>query len=168
MLSLFLRYWQYAALTAALLWGAAEWKLHNRAEVQRGVAVERARVADSTIKANAARLAHVDTLLVHDTLRVQKAVERLVTFRDTVLAHITDTLIVQQFVTRADSAAKACSELAGDCAEFRRLTAIKVGALESKLAAMPAAERRSCVAQDIVWSLVGGLGGYVVRAATHR
>jgi hypothetical protein len=135
--TLLLKFWQPAAIVALIGFGAVEWHAHNVAEQEKGAALVLNHSLDSTLKAIKPALGRVDTVLVRDTVRVKHAVDRLVTFRDTVLSHITDTLIVQQFVARADSAAKVCTELSTDCAEYRRLTTIKIAALESKLAIAP-------------------------------
>jgi DNA topoisomerase IB len=162
--ALLLRYWR--ELTIAVLITAGMTECHRRDVALRaaGVALERARVADSTLRAIAPKLARVDTQLVHDTVRVRVAVDRVVTLRDTVLAHLTDTVLVKQFVTRADSAAQACVELSSSCQAFRAYATQTIAALEAKAAAAPAISRRSCVTQDVVALLLGAAGGY----AAHR
>jgi hypothetical protein len=41
------------------------------------------------------------------------------TLHDTVLAHLTDTVLVKTFVATADTQARVCTEVTNDCAAFR-------------------------------------------------
>ncbi len=160
-------HWKTSAVVALILTVgggcAALWVQRDHALIAKGAAEERARVADSTLKVITPRLARVDTLLVHDTVKVRLAVDRVVTIRDTVLHHLTDTLLVKEYVARTDTALHACSELLGDCATFRALATQKISALEAKLAAQPAAMApRSCTVSNVVWGVLGAGGGYFI------
>ncbi len=159
-LTLLLKYWQTTLAGAAIIFGAVMWHEHNVAEVAKGVAVERTRVADSTLKAIKPQLARTDTLVVRDTVKVRIAVDRVITLRDTVLAHLTDTVLVKQFVTRADSAAKACVELSNDCQAFRTYATATIHALERKVATAPQATPQRHLASDVLWFTLGAAGGY--------
>lgn len=154
-----LRFWREGALVLALLglWGL--WGARDRALVERGKALERYAVADSALRATAKQTARTDTLIVHDTKTVRQTIARVDTLRDTVLAHLTDTLVVKEFVTRADSALKACTELANDCATFRTLANQRFAAYEAKLAAQPAMVVRSCTGKAMVTLVIGGVVG---------
>jgi hypothetical protein len=96
------------------------------------------RIADSISRSLAPKLAHVDTLVVHDTVTVRVAIDRVVTLRDTVLQHLTDTMLVKQYVARTDTALHACSELSDDCAQFRALAVQKFAADSNKFIAFKA------------------------------
>lgn len=115
-----------------------------------GIAVERYRVADSTLRVVTPQLARVDTLLVRDTVTVRTAVNRVRTLRDTLLVHLTDTVLVKQFVTRADSAAAACVELVTDCSAFRAFATQKIAALESKLNVAPSMKKDRHLGSDVL------------------
>lgn len=158
--ALVLKYWREGLLLvgAALLLTA--WHGHNTALVQLGQARERARVADSTIAATAKQLARVDTLIVRDVPRVIHAAARVDTLRDSVLTHLTDTLIVKQFVARTDTALAVCTDLANDCAQFRVLANQKIAALESKVNAIPALHSNHHIVSNILWGLLGVAVGY--------
>lgn len=101
------------------------------------VAQERSRQADSVLRVVTPQLALVDTRVVHDTVKVRVAVERVRLIQDTLLHHLTDTLLVKEYVTRTDSAMHACTELSQDCAAFRDFATRKIAALETKIAAAP-------------------------------
>ena len=162
-LLLAVRWWREAALL--LLAGVLIASCHARdvALRDRGRAEERARVADSTLHAIRPLLARADTVLVHDTVRVRVAVDRVVTMTDTVLAHLTDTVLVKQYVQTADSAAKACSLLVTDCARYRGYAEQTIRALEAKLAAAAAVPKKSCMLTTVGAAVVGGTIGYVLR-----
>jgi hypothetical protein len=132
-----LKYWREFAIVAAIGVLLLAWQKHNADERALGALRERTRVADSTIAAHAKPLIIAETLLVHDTLKVKVAINHVTTFTDTVLRHLTDTVVVKEFVAKADSAAKVCTELANDCATFRREATATIDALRQKLAAEP-------------------------------
>ncbi len=159
---LLLRYWREAALAVLIVAVMAACHARDNALKAEGIALERSRVADSTLKAIAPRLARVDTLIVRDTIRTRVAVDRVVTLRDTVLTHLTDTVLVKEFVTRADSAAKACVELSTDCQAFRALATQKIAALESKLSLVPPSRRRPWGSLVLSFALGAG-AGYVAH-----
>ena len=153
------KYWQAGVVVAALGFGAVEWHAHNLAEQEKGAALVRNHSLDSTLKSIQAPLARTDTLLVRDTVKVRVAINHVTTMTDTVLRHLTDTVIVKQFVRVADSAAKACTELAHDCAEYRRLTDLKISALQSKLLIAPLMQSSHHWGADLLKVGVGfGLG----------
>jgi hypothetical protein len=82
---------------------------YNRAERERLAAETRiwqAKYAESETRAARAV----------DTVRVR--VDRVRTLRDTL--RLTDTVMVREYVERADSALRACSELADSCSQFRQ------------------------------------------------
>lgn len=168
-LSLLLKHWQLAAIVALVSVLGVGVHRYNTALVERGQAQERARVADSSLAVNRIQLARIDTLLVRDTIKVRLAVERVVSVRDTLLQHLTDTIRVKEYIARTDTALKACSELAGDCAEFRQRATAIFAAYEAKLRAQPIATPRSCTVSNGVWGVLGAsvgvVGGYV---AHHR
>lgn len=141
--ALALRYWQVPALVAAVGFGAYQWHEHNASEVEKGKALERARVADSTLAVVAKAKARVDTVTIRDSVRFTRYAEKTVTLHDTVLSHLTDTVLVKQFITSSDSTIKACHDLLNDCAESKRLSALEIAALRTKLAAQPATIHRA-------------------------
>lgn len=158
-LALVLRYWRELTIGAAVVLLMAACHARDNALKATGIAVERARVADSTLAAVKPQLARAETLIVHDTKTVRVAVDRVVTLRDTVLEHLTDTLLVKTFVTRADSAAKACVELSNDCQAFRAFATQTIAALEAKVRVAPIATPAHRRARDLLTLSVGvGLG----------
>jgi hypothetical protein len=111
----------------------------HRAEADRiALAGREYRVADSVSRALAPKIARVDTLVVHDTVKVRVAITRVATLTDTVLHHLTDTVLVKEYVARSDTALKACSELSHDCAQFRSFAIQKFAADSNKFVAFRA------------------------------
>lgn len=158
-----LKYWHWAAIVGLATFAGVEWHLHNVAEQQRGAAVVLNHQYDSTLKSIKQPLATVETLLVHDKRTVPVLATRVVTKTDTVLRHLTDTVLVKQYVTTADSAAKACVESINHCNEYKRLTDIKINTLESKLAVAPLLKPQHHLGADLLWFTLGALGGYVAH-----
>jgi hypothetical protein len=160
-----LKYWHWLAIAGLLAFGVTEWELHNAAKVREGIAIERARVADSTLRVLKPQLARTDTILVRDTVRLSTLVPRLQVIHDTLLQHLTDTVLVKQFIEKADSTVKACTDLMSSCAVFRQQATATIQALESKVAAIQ--PPRSCVSTGAVWTVlgvgVGFVGAKVVR-----
>ena len=166
--ALLLRYWKPIAAGAVVLALVVGFELWKRNLQNRGVAQERGRVADSTLAVIAPQLAHVETVYVRDTVRVTRTLARLDTLRDTLLQHLTDTVRVREFITRADSAAAACRDLMSDCQAFRALTATKIAALESKLQTVPVAQAKSCTISNVLVGLLGVGAGAGVGYLAHR
>jgi len=136
-LLLLLKYWQYAALASLLAFGAFEWHEHNTAEQAKGRADERARVADSTLKAVHQQEARVDTVYRRDTVTLTRTVRQTLALRDTVLQHIHDTALVIRYVAQTDSTLHVCTETASTCAVKLGLKDQEIAALNAKLAALP-------------------------------
>lgn len=156
-------YWREAAIGALAVTLVASCHARDVALQQRGRAEERARVADSTLKAVKPQLARAETTLVHDTVRVRVAVDRVITQTDTVLAHLTDTILVKSYVQTADSAAKACSLLVTDCARYRDYAEQTIRALEAKVAAANAMPKKSCTLPTVGGMLLGAGVGFVLN-----
>ncbi len=131
--------------------------LHQRDAANRriGAITERLHIADSVLVVERVRLARADTLLVHDTVTLRRSLVRLDTLRDTLLAHLTDTVRVKEFIASVDTTKGRCSETSGDCQEFRASALRTIGTLRGEVAdlkAMPAKPRRLCG--------LGGAAGY--------
>lgn len=159
-LALLLKYWKDALIGVLVLSLIASCVARDHRIAAKAVAQVRSRQADSVLRVITPQLVHTDTLLIRDTIKVRVAVERVVTLRDTVLRHLTDTVLVKQFVTRADSAAHACTELSNDCATFRALANQKMAALQAKLDARPAVQTRSCTVSNVVAGGLSIAGGF--------
>lgn len=161
------KYWQAALIAVLLASGIAMFKARDRALVERGQAIEQARLADSVLTTTRASLARVDTLYRRDTLRFVTLRSRVDTLRDTVLTHLTDTLLVKEFIAREDSTIHACTEALGDCAKFRTIAEQRFAAYEVKLKAQPIAASHSCVVSNVLWSALG-IGAGRLSASLHR
>ncbi len=168
MIALLLKFWQPSLVAVALGFGALMWHEHNVAEVDRGVALERARVADSTLKSLKPLTAKAETLFVHDTVKLSRLVSHTDTLRDTVLKHLTDTVIVKAYVQASDSTIRVCRSVVTDCQAVQALLRQQISTLEVKLAAVPVAQPRSCVNTGLVSGLLGALGGFGVAVVARH
>lgn len=160
MIAMLLARWRETMVVVAVIAGLAAWRARDRALEARGVALERARVADSTLAAITPQLARVDTVLVEQIRTVPKVIVATDTLRDTVLTHLTDTVLVERYVHVADSAVRACHALLVGCAAYRELSQQKIAALEAKLAAVPPV--RGCRSTGAVAALMGVAAGYLI------
>jgi hypothetical protein len=163
-LATFLKFWPVGAGVLVLGAGSLAWRQHNIDEQEKGALRVELRAKDSTLAANATQLAHVDTLWRYDTTTVRSITTKLSTMHDTVLAHLTDTVLVQQFVTRADSAAKACVELLNDCTAFHTLATQRFATYEGKIALLEKAHPSSHhLTSDVVKIALGVVAGYLAH-----
>lgn len=158
-----LKYWQAGLIVALLAFGGTEWTLHNRAEVEKGKAIERAHVADSTLAAVKPVLQRTDTAIVHDTVTLTKALKITAILHDTVIQHLTDTVLVKQYIERSDSALKACTSLVNDCAAFRQAANTTIQALQAKLVVAGLVKPRSCIGPQVLSGILGLGAGYLVH-----
>lgn len=71
------------------------------------------------LQADSARIAasmrRTDSVFSRDTVRLRSTLIRYQTRRDTILAHLTDTVRVREFVTLADSTIGACRAAVSSC-----------------------------------------------------
>lgn len=162
-LPLLLRFWREAAIVvlALALIGSCHARDHRIAAS--AVAKEQSRQADSTLRVVTPRLARVDTLFVHDTVVVRPTLARIITLRDTVLQHLTDTVLVREYVTSSDSAAHACTDLLNDCAQFRIDATASIAAWKAKALAAPQIVVKSCTQGEVVSGVLGVAVGYLGR-----
>lgn len=168
MIPLLVKFWQPALIVLLLGVGVQQCHARDSALQEKGRALERVRVADSTLRHLKPVLARAETLILRDTLRVRVAVDRVVTLRDTVLKHLTDTVLVRTFVERADSTVRACNDLVSDCQRFRVTANATIAALTEKVKALPVASQRSCavpsLSSAVVGAVIGGVTGvYLTR-----
>lgn len=161
-LALMLKYWKEGAVVALVILLSVLWHQKTQALVREGRALEQVRVADSTLIAERPKFAKVDTLVVRDTVTVRRTIARVDSLRDTLLVHLTDTLVVKEYVARTDSALKACNELSNDCAAFRASALTTIKALETKLAAQPMAVAKSCAMSNVVAVLGAAAGTWLI------
>ncbi len=158
---LLVKYWREAGIAVLFLVLVGYCQARDRAKVAEGQAQERYRVADSTLRVIKPQLAHTDTVLVRDTIRLTRLVPALQVIHDTLLRHLTDTVLVRQFIEKADSTVQACTDLLSSCTLFRRQATATIAALEAKAAAIPAAAPRSCVATGALWTVLGAGVGFL-------
>ena len=162
-LTLLVRYWRETAILAFAL--TIWWAIHQRdqANIARGHAEERARVADSTLRLVAEQRPKIDTIWRHDSVKVVKTTDHLLTLHDTVLAHITDTTLVKVFVDSTVQTIKACRDVLSDCDKRHALDLTEINALRSKLSVevIPKPARRCGL------GFAGGYGFTYTDHSTH-
>lgn len=165
MLLLLLRYWREGVIAIVLLFGVTMCVQRDHALVTRGVAIERNRKADSTIKAVNKRLHSLDSALTATTASSGAALEALRT--DTLWRH--DTVLVggevriavpPSTLVKQEEVQRSCSALANDCEAFRVSANLKIKALEDKVATVPTITMRSCTTSNVVVGTLSGVAGY--------
>lgn len=121
----------YALLALSLL---ATKCVYDRGQRQAGVLQERARVADSTVKALRASVREGDVVYRQDTIRMVRRVTR---WRDSVVSRV-DTLadtvrvpveVVRWVVAEADSTIQACRSVVVSCEQRVAVRDTLIGAL---------------------------------------
>lgn len=150
-----------SGVTIALLVGSVAVHEHNARLVAEGVAQEQTRVADSVLHVVVPVRVRAETTLVRQTNTVTRLVTRLDTLRDSVVRNVRDTVLVDRFITVADSTARACTEALGNCATLRALLTQERDAWKTKAGAAPIAQPRSCVMPTLIGTVLGVAGGYL-------
>lgn len=135
-LALVLAHWKNVVIVAAVLTMVGFCHARDQAIADRAVARRDLAAVNHALDSTAALKRGIDTLVVHDLKTITRTIASVDTLRDSVLKHLTDTVLVERFVTRTDSALRACSALANDCAAFRSLTATREAAFEAKIHAL--------------------------------
>jgi len=136
-LAILTRYWREMIIGIAVLVIVGYCRARDHAIADRARAEVLYHRADSTVQANAPKLAHVDTLLVRDTVWVAKTAKAAAAIHDTVVNHLTDTGLVKEYIARTDTALNACTELSRDCQQFRAFAFERFAQDSIKLATQP-------------------------------
>lgn len=89
--------------------------------VERGVGRQQQQAIDNAriIAAAKGGVAKADTIYVTRRDTLTRYVARTTTLHDTVLRHLTDTVLVKQYVATADSTIRACSDVVLSCDTVR-------------------------------------------------
>ena len=99
-------------LLALVLW--QQWRNRKTDEdIGRWKAIAQRLQSDSA--SAAAGIRRVDSVYTRDTVTLRSVLKRYVTRKDTILARLTDTVTVRQFVATADSAVAACRITVASC-----------------------------------------------------
>jgi hypothetical protein len=160
--ALLLRYWKaglIVLLAFACVAFAQQW---HAATIAKGEAIERARTQDSVVAAQAKQLAHVDTLVVHDTVRLTRLIARTDTLRETLMQHLADTVLVKQFVTQAEAEQRACVDVKNDCAAFRLSAADEIATLRAQAHPAPIIVFQPTLKQRAQYSGTGAAIGALI------
>lgn len=147
-------------IALALLTGGVAWHEHNSRLVAEGVAQEKTRVADSVLHVVVPERIRAETAFVHSTNTVTRLVTRLDTLRDSVVRHKTDTVLVDRFITVADSTARACTEALGNCATLRALLTKERDQWRVMAESAPIAQPRSCTTSNVIIGALAAAAGY--------
>lgn len=106
---------------------------------ERAVGRQEQQAADNAriIATDKGQVAKADTVFVAKTDTLTRYIARTTTLHDTVLKHLTDTVLVKEYVATADSTIRACSDVVLSCdtvrARYRALvSADSVAALAPK------------------------------------
>lgn len=159
-----LRFWKEGLIAALAVAFMVACHARDNALQARALADERRRQADSILTSLKPQEAKAETLFVRDTIRLTRRFAQFDTIRDTVLHHLTDTVVVKQFITRADSLAQACTELAKDCATKIRLAERRAEILQQLLhEQQPVKIATSCVQSNVIVGVIGAAVGYLAH-----
>jgi hypothetical protein len=158
-----LKHWREDIIATLLVVVVVLFVQRDHRLIASGEAKERTRVADSTLAVVTPQRLKVDTLIVRDTVRVRGAIAATQAIHDTVLHHLTDTLLVKEYVAKTDTALAACSELSHDCAAFRASATQEIAAWKAKANAAPMIVTKSCVAPSVVTGLLAAGAGYLLH-----
>lgn len=137
---------------------------HNAAEQAIGKAAANRHFADSVIAVLDSTRLHRDTVLVHDTVTLTRFMARTDTLRQTVLAHLTDTLLVKQYVATTDSTIHSCTELLHDCAAYRASTTLELAQLRAQKDPAPLILFRPTIPQKVEYA---GTAALVAAFVAH-
>jgi len=148
-----------AILIAAL---AVLWNLHNKDVAAKAVAELKLRQADSTAQYYAlavdslTKAFRVDTVVLTQEKKVYQAVH------DTVLNHLTDTVVVREFVRVADSTISACDQALNGCEILTANLRLQLKATQDKVTALQGLRPSFLERHAGVLSVaVGALGFYL-------
>lgn len=163
------KFWRESllALSAALLLGT--WMSYRRALIMRGQAMEAARVTDSLLKANAVQITKVDTVLVEHLAKVPFVISKVDTLRQVVREHLTDTLVVKEYIEKTDSALQVCRSLTDECSTFRTLAQQRFSTYEQKIQNLQRVQSTmSCGRSNVVSASLGAVGGALGALVLRR
>lgn len=151
------RYWQASLAVVAVLGFMAMCHARDTAELNRGRAEERARLADSSLAVYAKQRPAIETAYVRDTRTVTRTIARVDSLRDTLLVHLTDTVREKEFISTVGESNQACRDALGSCANLHRLDSLTIAALRAKagVSTIPKPRRRCGL------GLAGGYGATV-------
>lgn len=170
MLALGLKYWREVGLVALVFLLMASCADRDRALVERGQAQQRAHVADSLLKVNAAQIAPVAVRIEHDTTTVLRLATRVMTdtlWRTERVYMTSDTAherpmvpIPEGTLASYDSLAGKCTSLAHDCSTYKTYAEQRFKLYEEKLAAAPTQVKVSCIQPTLSGTIAGAAAGF--------
>lgn len=106
-------------LAFCLVGGVLVVRNHDRDVAANAVLARQVQVEHQLVDRWKVRYARAATDVQHDSIVITHWVPKYNKARDTILARITDTLLVREFVAAADSTIHACTELLNSCSVFR-------------------------------------------------
>lgn len=169
-MSALLKYWREALAALLLGFAVRQCQLRDHAIADKAVADLLVAKADDTVKVYADSLRRSGTGIVRDTVRVEHflASTRVDTLwrRDTIRLgadSVPRLAVPLPVVAGYDSLGKACQELAGDCALFRRSATATMDAQRQEIAALKARPDRSCALPSIITGALGAGAGFYLR-----
>ena len=155
--------WIVVAAVVALLLGSA---MHYERQAgyldaQLDASQHRIALLQDSLARTITRVTHVS-----DTVRVAVVRNRLL--RDTVLAHITDTVIVKQYVAQTDTLRSECEALRNACLVLGAVADSTIGAYQTRVKLL---ERRQPTFMERHWraaALLGAAGGFYLASKVQR
>ena len=126
--------WAVSAALAGIL--ALAWHDEKAAIAKQAVTQALLAQSDSAYTAAAHRADSASRQLTTDTLIIHHETVRYQAVHDTVLTHLTDTVVVKEFVQAADSTIHACTRALHDCASLTAALRGELAADDGKIAAL--------------------------------
>jgi hypothetical protein len=160
-LAFLMRYWRDTLIGVLLIGLLLAWHSHNVALVERGKALERLRVSDSTIVVLQNQKARIDTVYRRDTMRLREVSANTAALRDTLFKNIHDTTVVLRYVKSSDSTIQTCKETLQTCEQAKAILTQERDTWKAKALTIPVARPSgSHWRSNLLWGTIGAAVGY--------
>lgn len=116
--------------------------------------------SDSAYKAATKRADSAAAHLTIDTVVVTHDVVHYTAVHDTVLAHLTDTVLVKQFVAVADTTIHACTRALNDCEQLTTALRSQLEASQNQIAALKRYTPTFVQRHDGLLAVLTAVGGF--------
>lgn len=170
----FLKYWKAGLIAILVVTAIVLFKQRDTALVQRGKALERTRVADSTLKVLRPMLLRYDSALIASTARLATRLDtarvRVRVQRDTVWLPTgkPGVVVSVEEMQETETTLAGCSLVVQNCEAFRRTANATIASMQAKLDAQPTIVARSCTVPILVSGTLGLAGGYLAGGVTAK
>jgi hypothetical protein len=141
-LALLLRYWKFGLIAVLVIAVVGFCHARDNALEALGAAKDALRTAAADNRTNAQQIRVTDTLYREHTVERVRTIPKYIATRDTLIAHKTDTALVDRFIAIADTSQQKCSAVLSDCDAFRKLAYQRFDTYEREIKAALAVRPR--------------------------